>query len=428
MEPPELNAFRAAASRRGAYAEQIAAARVAVAACLALASPGPHLLALRPELARLLCNISCRLSQRDPALRPIRDELAAINSRVRLHVRLLGLVSDPPDDAELLNEAADPCALLQSHGPRHLCGCGCYLRAYEDVRNARAAEQHGKEATDCVASPGGVSDASESVRPEADSPDYKKRQRGDSRSPCSTAMCSDTPPRGARVASPMRNAVRRIVPTSNERPRVVTSRFFTAEHGTAPSSAPTPKRVRTFDAACRAGCNALATDGDAAEVVCEQAAATQSALSLQTVAAVPWRPPHSPFGLLEELFWDRPWALLLCCILLNQTKRAKVDAVLARLLEQFPDAAAMAAADVAAIEETLRPLGLHRRRARTVIAFSAEFLKGAWRRPEELPGIGRYGSDAHAIFCEGRWAEVQPHDHALRWYVTWLQLIEHGAT
>lgn len=26
----------------------------------------------------------------------------------------------------------------------------------------------------------------------------------------------------------------------------------------------------------------------------------------------PWRPPHSPYGLLEELMWDRPWRLLLC--------------------------------------------------------------------------------------------------------------------
>ena len=43
----------------------------------------------------------------------------------------------------------------------------------------------------------------------------------------------------------------------------------------------------------------------------------------------PWRPPHSPYGLLEELLWDRPWRLLLCCILLNQTCRAQVDPVLA---------------------------------------------------------------------------------------------------
>jgi hypothetical protein len=45
--------------------------------------------------------------------------------------------------------------------------------------------------------------------------------------------------------------------------------------------------------------------------------------------AHPWRPPHSPYGLLEELLWDRPWRLLLCCILLNQTSRAQVDPVLA---------------------------------------------------------------------------------------------------
>ena len=116
--------------------------------------------------------------------------------------------------------------------------------------------------------------------------------------------------------------------------------------------------------------------------------------------------------------------MLLCCILLNQTSRVQVDPVLARLLEGFPDAASLAAADAEALEEILHPLGLHRRRARSIIAFSQAFLKGAWRKPEELPGIGRYGADAHAIFCEGRWRETEPHDHALRWYCDWMRATE----
>ena len=138
----------------------------------------------------------------------------------------------------------------------------------------------------------------------------------------------------------------------------------------------------------------------------------------------PWRPPHSPFGLLEELFWDRPWALLVCCILLNQTSRVQVDSVLSRLLAAWPDAAALASADAESVESILRPLGLHRRRARTLIRFSSEFLKGAWRTPEELPGIGEYAADAHAIFCEGRWREREPRDHALRWYIDWIRTTE----
>ena len=155
--------------------------------------------------------------------------------------------------------------------------------------------------------------------------------------------------------------------------------------------------------------------------------------------------------------------------------------MIAKLLATYPDAPSLAAAEEAALSETLRPLGLHRRRAKTLVAFSAAFARGVWRRPEELPGIGQCAqtirmnspnpgpdpktlsrvrtaspvalakgpvleaacqvslsrvllladaADAFAIFCEGRGAEVEPHDHALRWYVDWLRALEasHGRT
>jgi len=137
-------------------------------------------------------------------------------------------------------------------------------------------------------------------------------------------------------------------------------------------------------------------------------------------AAVAWRPPRSPFGLLEELFWDRPWALLLCCILLNQTTRRQVDPVLANLFAAYPDALALAAAEPETLEPLLRPLGLHRQRSRSIVAFSRAFAAGGWVRPEELPGVGKYGGDAHAIFCLGRYRETEPKDHALNWYCAWL--------
>lgn len=134
----------------------------------------------------------------------------------------------------------------------------------------------------------------------------------------------------------------------------------------------------------------------------------------------PWRPPHSPFGLLEELFWDRPWALLLCCILLNQTRRRQVDPILSSLLRRFPNPASLAAACPSNVEPLLRPLGLHRQRARAVVFFSAAYVAGGWGKVEELPGVGRYGADAHAIFCEGRYTQADPTDHALSWYRDWM--------
>ena len=99
---------------------------------------------------------------------------------------------------------------------------------------------------------------------------------------------------------------------------------------------------------------------------------------------------------------------------------AQVDPVLCRLLRQMPDAAALASAEPAQLEALLRPLGLHRRRAQTLIDMSRAFLDGSWRRVEELPGVGKYAADAYAIFCLGLWREVAPNDHALNAYQEWL--------
>ena len=301
--PRELVAFRAAAATRGAYAQQ-ASTGVALVDALEL-EPGdfePEVVSeVRTTLERLVTNISCRATQRDPNLRPIRVSLAALKRRTnallpappRKRPRCTSLVTTPPR-----------CALLEAHGPRHLCEHLCYFNFYEPARRRAAAQ---------------------------------------------------TPP-----ASPG-----------------ASSRFFGAEPA-APPASPT---------------------------------------------AGPWRPPRSPFGLLEELLWDRPWALLLSCILLNQTTRRQVDPVLCRLLREWPDAAAAAAADAAAVEAVVRPLGLHRRRSRTIIAFSKAFLEDSWTRADELPGVGEYGAAAEAIFCRGD-RSTKPCDHALALYLRWWRALE----
>ena len=61
----------------------------------------------------------------------------------------------------------------------------------------------------------------------------------------------------------------------------------------------------------------------------------------------------------------------------------------AKLLAAYPDAPSLAAAEEEAVAEMLRPLGLHRRKAKILVALSAAFARGVWRRPEELPGVGR---------------------------------------
>lgn len=34
--------------------------------------------------------------------------------------------------------------------------------------------------------------------------------------------------------------------------------------------------------------------------------------------------------------------------------------------------------------------------------------------------MGKYASDAHKIFIERKWRQVQPNDHALNWWMEWM--------
>ena len=153
--------------------------------------------------------------------------------------------------------------------------------------------------------------------------------------------------------------------------------------------------------------------------------------------------PCSPFGLLEEILWHNEWKLLAACVLLNVTTRRQVDAVLWRLFASFPGPAATAAAaedpmKMERLEAILRPLGLHRKRARRLARMSREYLEAHARAAASrddaaggaspldthtvsaLHGVGDYASDAHALFVLRRVrASSPPRDHALRWWHAW---------
>lgn len=56
-----------------------------------------------------------------------------------------------------------------------------------------------------------------------------------------------------------------------------------------------------------------------------------------------------------------------------------------------------------------------------VAHFQEEYLSKSWENTQELYWVGKYASDAHKIFCERKWREVQPNDHALNWWVEWMR-------
>uniref|UniRef100_A0A8C3VIH7 Methyl-CpG-binding domain protein 4 n=1 Tax=Catharus ustulatus TaxID=91951 RepID=A0A8C3VIH7_CATUS len=133
-----------------------------------------------------------------------------------------------------------------------------------------------------------------------------------------------------------------------------------------------------------------------------------------------WTPPRSPFNLIQETLFHDPWKLLIATIFLNKTSGKMAIPVLWEFLRRYPSPEVARAADWKEMSELLKPLGLYELRAKTIIRFSGEYLSKAWRYPIELHGIGKYGNDSYRIFCVNEWKEVQPQDHKLNVYHTWL--------
>ena len=91
-----------------------------------------------------------------------------------------------------------------------------------------------------------------------------------------------------------------------------------------------------------------------------------------------------------------PWRLLVMGRLSAQCTDARVNIVCRDLFARFPDAAAMAAADLAEVEEIIRPCGLFHTKAQNIIDASRMLLvEYGGEMPHEMdkllrfPGVGR---------------------------------------
>ena len=427
-----MAAYRCAAAHRGAYIEQCDRAEAAIELLEAAPAEVPSealLRELQGSLQRLITNVSScckkrRLGAQSPQ-RVVARRLSTARSRVVRQLQTLPAAPDkcrrPDSTGASPASSVAPCALLAAVGPRHLCECRCYYREYEPSRRLHALRL--KLAEHGVPSEAAAGWRAEGrVRP----PPAKRVRRSEggreagSAGEWSVVFVSAVGAEHASTAAAFRalahnpaGAGSALVVAESAAPRAPAGSTRGAASPGAGSAlvwSPLGQSSRYF---------AASAPPPAAQPVALAPEAAER-LPRAPLAEAPWRPPRSPFGLLEELLWDRPWALLLCCILLNQTTRVQVDPVLCRLLRRAPDAAALAVADASELEAILRPLGLHRRRAQTLLSFSRAFLAGSWRRVEELPGVGKYAADAHAIFCLGRWREVTPDDHALNAYHEWL--------
>jgi len=134
-----------------------------------------------------------------------------------------------------------------------------------------------------------------------------------------------------------------------------------------------------------------------------------------------WVLPVSPVGMLQEDLWPNEWKILVACLLHNLTTRKQVDKVYHRLFEAYPTPKRMGCAEVQELQRIIKPLGMWKKRSKTLIRFSQEYLEKDWKQASDLYGCGKYANDCHRIFCLGEWKDVTPSDHALNRYHGWLK-------
>lgn len=112
---------------------------------------------------------------------------------------------------------------------------------------------------------------------------------------------------------------------------------------------------------------------------------------------------------------ETSWQMFVGCIMLNQTGRKLVKTVLPAFLDRWPTPEALLRSRIIEIEEVIKPLGMWKRRAKTLYRMSIGFLSWDGDDATKLHGIGRYGSESYRIFFQGE--QFEPHDKELRRYL-----------
>ena len=129
---------------------------------------------------------------------------------------------------------------------------------------------------------------------------------------------------------------------------------------------------------------------------------------------------ESPYLLLQEIYNEHPWRVLVCCIMLNCTSRKQVDQVRDEFFRIYPDPSKAECADPNEMADLIAPLGFKNRRTNTIQRFSSDWLTLDWKEPKELYGIGKYAQDSWDIFYKGD-LTVEPTDGVLGKYLDWAR-------
>ena len=119
--------------------------------------------------------------------------------------------------------------------------------------------------------------------------------------------------------------------------------------------------------------------------------------------------------LLQEIYQDDGWKMLVCCMLVNLTNRIQVDTVRDKLFNVYPTPQDMMRAKHSDLVDIIKPLGLYNTRADRLIKMSEGYVKG-FKSVDELYGIGQYAKDSWDIF-QNKNNNVKPTDKVLQEYL-----------
>lgn len=109
--------------------------------------------------------------------------------------------------------------------------------------------------------------------------------------------------------------------------------------------------------------------------------------------ALPWRSPHT--SVFERICVE---------VLLQRTRAETVAAIYADFFERFPSWKSLARSGIAELEEAFKPIGLWRRRARSMKSLSEYAAARAGCFPDDpaelakVPGVGQYVANAILLF------------------------------
>jgi len=130
---------------------------------------------------------------------------------------------------------------------------------------------------------------------------------------------------------------------------------------------------------------------------------------------MPVQPLRDDLMVQQQINMD-PWSHMVGVIMLNQTGRKPVKTILPEFLARWPTPEALLRSRIIDIEELIKPLGMHRVRAKRLYKMSIDFLTWDHNNARDLHGIGKYGSDSYEIFFKNNFA-TQPTDKELLRYL-----------